>query len=228
MRSGRKIKARAARYTSILLSLMLTFGMVAVSAGAIVAFADEEVLQAEEGAAAESPAEETPAAETPEEGISTEETGEEPAESETSPSAVALSATAAGVELMASPAGIAPLAVPVTDETSLMAAIGAVPTGGSEVIEIQNSFTINSPIRYWDKDITIKSAAGGPYTITRGTFGTASDAVQGTYAPPMIEANATSGTGSITLEDIIIDDANTVGTPAGIGQRAVIAAYDGR
>lgn len=99
-----------------------------------------------------------------------------------------------------------------------------------DVIEITANITLESPIRYWTKNLTIKSGAGGPYTITRASSGwpLATDAVRpGGYYPSMIEVDVNPADCSVSsgllLEDIIIDDANN---PEGIAYEGTISAYN--
>ena len=75
-------------------------------------------------------------------------------------------------------------------------------------IYVMSDLTMTSCARFYDKKLTITSAVGGPYTVTRGdSFATQQDNARSTYNPAMIEVQTTSSAAGLTLENIILDDA---------------------
>ena len=113
--------------------------------------------------------------------------------------------------------------------------------GTDFVIEVQSDLTATACARITSKNVTITSGDGGPYTITRGdNFEKIQDNARSTYNPAMIEVTvAGSQNASVTLENIILDDAglheDTKFTQASDGddksdnqyrvQDAMVAAY---
>ena len=85
-------------------------------------------------------------------------------------------------------------------------------------IYVMSDLTMEKCARYYGKDLTITSGDGGPYTVTRGEdFAQIQDAARSTYNPAMIEVDSTDGpdTASLTLTNIIFDDAGKQGGKAG-------------
>ena len=85
-------------------------------------------------------------------------------------------------------------------------------------IYVMSDLTMTESARFYGKDITITSGDGGPYTVTRGEdFAQIQDAARSTYNPAMIEVDSTDGpdTASLTLTNIIFDDAGKQGGKAG-------------
>ena len=85
-------------------------------------------------------------------------------------------------------------------------------------IYVMSDLTMEKCARYYGKDLTITSGDGGPYTVTRGeNFAQIQDAARSTYNPAMIEVDSTDGpdTASLTLTNIIFDDAGKQGGKAG-------------
>ena len=108
-----------------------------------------------------------------------------------------------------------------TDESepylTLAKAVTAAESG--DTIIVLSNLEMEACARFYDKEITIKSGDGGPYTVTRGeNFATQSDPARLEYNPAMIEVNGTEildndgiGTGefnksALRLENIILDD----------------------
>lgn len=78
-------------------------------------------------------------------------------------------------------------------------------------IYVMSDLTMTKCARYYGKDLTITSGAGGPYTLTRGeNFAQQQDNARSTYNPAMIEVDSTKGpnTASLILSYIILDDNN--------------------
>ena len=107
-------------------------------------------------------------------------------------------------------------------------------------IYVLSNLTIGELARIADKNITITSGDGGPYTITRASgFKQTQDNARSTYNPALIEVTTPNKDASLTLENIILDDAGrhegTYFTQASSGgvttnnsncvQDAMIAAY---
>lgn len=91
---------------------------------------------------------------------------------------------------------------------TLAKAVDVAKDGGT--IYVMSDLTMYSSARYYGKDLTITSGNGGPYTLTRGDdFGQIQDAARSTYNPALIEVDSTDGTGtaSLTLTNIVLDDA---------------------
>lgn len=91
---------------------------------------------------------------------------------------------------------------------TLANAVNVAKDGGT--IYVMSDLTMYSSARYYGKDLTITSGNGGPYTLTRGDdFGQIQDAARSTYNPALIEVDSTDGTGtaSLTLTNIVLDDA---------------------
>ncbi len=91
---------------------------------------------------------------------------------------------------------------------TLTKAVDVAKDGGT--IYVMSDLTMYSSARYYGKDLTITSGNGGPYTLTRGDdFGQIQDAARSTYNPALIEVDSTDGTGtaSLTLTNIVLDDA---------------------
>ena len=95
---------------------------------------------------------------------------------------------------------------------TLAKAVDAAQDGAT--IYVMSDLTMNACARYYGKDLTITSGEGGPYTLTRGNnFTQQQDSARSTYNPAMIEVCSTSGPGtaSLTLTNIILDDAGKQG-----------------
>ncbi|WP_419169385.1 doubled motif LPXTG anchor domain-containing protein [Negativibacillus massiliensis] len=123
-----------------------------------------------------------------------------------------------------------------TPYASLAKAVDKVENGGT--IYVMSDLTSTACARIVDKNITITSGDGGPYTIIRGDkFDQIQDNARSTYNPAMIEVTTPSGQGaSLTLTNIILDDAGkhegTIFAQASKGndntkyvQDGIIAAY---
>ena len=77
------------------------------------------------------------------------------------------------------------------------------------VIYVMSNLSVNESARFWDKHLTITSYIGGPYTVSRGdSFDTVLDQARGTYNPAMVEVQTTNGSASLTLGNIVFDDAD--------------------
>ena len=77
------------------------------------------------------------------------------------------------------------------------------------VIYVMSNLSVNESARFWDKHLTITSYIGGPYTVSRGdSFDTVLDQARGTYNPAMVEVQTTDGSASLTLGNIVFDDAD--------------------
>ena len=104
-------------------------------------------------------------------------------------------------------------------------------------IHVLSDLTSTACARIADKNITITSGDGGPYTIIRGDkFDQIQDNARSTYNPAMIEVTTPNGQGaSLTLSNIILDDvgkyegtifAQATGTDdTRYVQDAIVAAY---
>ena len=91
--------------------------------------------------------------------------------------------------------------------TSLAKAVEAV--ANETTIVVLENMTIEEPITVGGKEIKIQSEEGNRVTLTRGeSMGTKNDG-RGWYNPAMIEVTVPAGTSSasLTLENIILDDA---------------------
>lgn len=91
---------------------------------------------------------------------------------------------------------------------TLSKAVGEAKSG--DTIYVMSNLTMQECARYYNKDITITSAEGGPYTLTRSAdFAQQQDNARSTYNPAMIEVDGTNGEGSasLVLTNIILDDA---------------------
>lgn len=76
-------------------------------------------------------------------------------------------------------------------------------------IYVMSDLTMNQSARFWDKNLTITSGDGGPYTLTRDeSFATTRDPARQGYNGALIEVGGTGAdkTGSLTLTNIILDD----------------------
>lgn len=76
-------------------------------------------------------------------------------------------------------------------------------------IYVMSDLTMNQSARFWDKNLTITSDDGGPYTLTRDeSFATTRDPARQGYNGALIEVGGTGAdkTGSLTLTNIILDD----------------------
>lgn len=76
-------------------------------------------------------------------------------------------------------------------------------------IYVMSDLTMTKCARYYGKDLTITSGAGGPYAVTRGeNFDAQADNARSFYNPAMIEVGSTDGPGtaSLTLTNITFDD----------------------
>lgn len=72
-------------------------------------------------------------------------------------------------------------------------------------IYVMSDLTMTKCARYYGKDLTITSGAGGPYAVTRGeNFDAQADNARSFYNPAMIEVGSTDGPGtaSLTLTNI--------------------------
>lgn len=97
------------------------------------------------------------------------------------------------------------------DYDTLAAAVTAAKSG--DTIVLTSNLTMTESARFWDKHLTITSGEGDPYTITRGAIVTANDTARGLYNPAMIEVQTSGSSASLTLTNIILDDAgNHAGT----------------
>ena len=115
-------------------------------------------------------------------------------------------------------------------------------------IYVMSDLIVTSCARFYNKDLTITSDDGGPYTLTRGdAFATQADNARSWYHPAMIEVGGTKadeGDGlekaSLRLENITLDDAGkhmgnkfsfakTDGTGGNLDyvQDAILASYSG-
>ena len=76
-------------------------------------------------------------------------------------------------------------------------------------IYVMSDLTMTKCARYYGKDLTITSGAGGPYAVTRGeNFDAQADNARSFYNPAMIEVGSTDGPGTatLTLTNITFDD----------------------
>lgn len=76
-------------------------------------------------------------------------------------------------------------------------------------IYVMNDLTMNQSARFWDKNLTITSAEGEPYTIKRGeNFAATNDPARNGYNGALIEVGGTDTDtiGSLTLTNITLDD----------------------
>ena len=81
--------------------------------------------------------------------------------------------------------------------------------GKDYIIYVMSDLTMTECARFYNKNLTITSGDGGPYTVTRGdVFATQSDLSRSWYNPAMIEAQADTEGGEygLTLKNIILDD----------------------
>ena len=120
--------------------------------------------------------------------------------------------------------------------------------GDGAVIYVMSNLTMTKCARFYNKNLTITSGDGGPYTITRGdNFETLSDTARSWYNPAMIEVGGTKiegtetlGKASLVLKNITFDDAGkhtgtefkfarTDGTGDNLKyvQDSIIASYNG-
>lgn len=79
-----------------------------------------------------------------------------------------------------------------------------------DTIYVMSDLTMTSAARYWNKNLTITSGDGGPYTVTRGDFnnGSAHDSARQWYNSALIEVGGTEyqQESSLRLENIVLDD----------------------
>ena len=77
-----------------------------------------------------------------------------------------------------------------------------------DTVYVMTNLTMTAPARFWDKHLTITSSdTENPVTVTRGdTMAVANDEARLDYNSAMLEVNVTSGTASLTLENIVFDD----------------------
>ena len=76
-------------------------------------------------------------------------------------------------------------------------------------IYVMSDLTMNQSARFWDKNLTITSGDGGPYTLRRGeSFTATNDPARKGYNGALIEVGGTEAdkTGSLTLTNITLDD----------------------
>ena len=97
-----------------------------------------------------------------------------------------------------------------TDEDNpyltLSKAVTAAESG--DTIIVLSDLEMKECARFYDKEITVKSGDDGPYTVTRGrNFATQSDSARQEYNPAMIEMQTTDSSASLTIANIIFDDA---------------------
>lgn len=91
---------------------------------------------------------------------------------------------------------------------SLSKAVNVAKDGAT--IYVMDGLTMTKSARFYNKDLTITSGDGGPYTVTRDdTFDSLSDNARSRYNPAMIEVGGTAGvnSASLTLSNIVFDDA---------------------
>lgn len=95
-----------------------------------------------------------------------------------------------------------------TAVATLAKAVKIAPDGAT--IYVLSDLTMTECARFYNKNLTITSGDGGPYTVTRGDdFETQSDTARSRYNPAMIEVqgNQEDATCGLTLTNIILDDA---------------------
>lgn len=76
-------------------------------------------------------------------------------------------------------------------------------------IYVMSDLTMNQSARFWNKNLTITSAEGEPYTIKRGeNFAATNDPARNGYNGALIEVGGTDTDtiGSLTLTNITLDD----------------------
>ena len=79
--------------------------------------------------------------------------------------------------------------------------------GENFIIYVMSNLTTNACARFYSKNVTITSW-GVRRTVTRGeTFATLSDLARGWYNPAMIEVQTTNAPASLTVTNLILDDA---------------------
>lgn len=94
-----------------------------------------------------------------------------------------------------------------TAVATLAKAVKIAPDGAT--IYVLSDLTMTECARFYNKNLTITSGDGGPYTVTRGDdFETQSDTARSWYNPAMIEVQADTEGGEygLTLKNIILDD----------------------
>lgn len=123
-----------------------------------------------------------------------------------------------------------------------------------DTVYVMNDFEIDGCVVVWEKSVTISGygADGQPITLTRAeSFDTTSDTSRGWYNPAMFEVGGNAGHWTLTLNNIVLDDAGrrkegahflqalSGGTPVTVNgvekkvagtdivQDAIIASYDG-
>ena len=90
---------------------------------------------------------------------------------------------------------------------TLAKAVDEAPSGAT--IYVMSDLTMTKCARFYNKNLTITSGAGEPYTVTRGDgFSQQQDDARSTYNPAMIEVqgNPEGAECGLTLENIILDD----------------------
>ena len=93
---------------------------------------------------------------------------------------------------------------------TLTKAVAADSTKSGATIYVMSDLVMKKCARYFNKHLTITSAPGQTYTISRDTdFATLSDSARSLYNPAMIEVGGTkfNQESSLTLENIVLDDA---------------------
>lgn len=94
-----------------------------------------------------------------------------------------------------------------TAVATLAKAVKIAPDGAT--IYVLSDLTMTECARFYNKNLTITSGDGGPYTVTRGDgFEAQSDTARSWYNPAMIEVQADTEGGEydLTLKNIILDD----------------------
>lgn len=91
---------------------------------------------------------------------------------------------------------------------SLAKAVDQAPDGA--VIYVMSDLTMSECARFYNKSLTITSAEGGPYTLSRAEgFATISDPARSWYNPALIEVGNTDNgqvPAKLTLSNIVLDD----------------------
>lgn len=89
---------------------------------------------------------------------------------------------------------------------TLAKAVEIAPDGAT--IYVMSNLTMTKCARFYSKSLTITSLGDATYTITRGdNFAQQKDNARSTYNPAMIEVQTTASAASLTLTNIIFDDA---------------------
>lgn len=93
-----------------------------------------------------------------------------------------------------------------TAVATLANAVEIAPDGAT--IYVMSNLTMTKCARFYSKSLTITSLGDATYTITRGdNFAQQKDNARSTYNPAMIEVQTTASAASLTLTNIIFDDA---------------------